>query len=82
LITNLFFFIPFELGAREGGLYLVLGSIHLTSVIGIYIGIINRAREFFWILVGLILTQFDGKHKIKKDDSKKDILKFIEENAK
>jgi len=82
LITNLFFFIPFELGTREGGLYLVLGSIHLTSVIGIYIGIINRAREFFWILVGLILTQFDGKHKIKKDDSKKDILKFIEENAK
>lgn len=82
LITNLFFFIPFELGTREGGLYLVLDSIHLTAGVGIYIGIINRAREFFWILVGLILTQFGGKHKIKKDGGKKDILEFIEEDAK
>ena len=82
LITNLFFFIPFELGTREGGLYLVLGSIHLTSAVGVYIGIINRAREFFWILTGLILTQFDGKNKIKKVEDKKDLLEYITEDDK
>ena len=70
-IINIFFFMPFQLGTLEAGLYLVLDSIKLSAGIGIYIGIINRAREFFWILIGLLLIQFKGIKKDKKTEGKK-----------
>jgi len=58
LFMNLFFFIPMNLGVREGSLYFIMGLLKFTSAIGIYIGLVNRIREFFWILIGLILIQF------------------------
>ncbi|NCQ19188.1 MAG: hypothetical protein COZ80_05530 [Ignavibacteria bacterium CG_4_8_14_3_um_filter_37_9] len=60
-VINLFFFMPLELGSREGGLALVLGSIKMTSSLGIYLGLVNRIRELFWILIGLILIALSGK---------------------
>lgn len=78
LIINLFFFMPFELGTREGGLYLVLDSLGLNAVTGIYIGLINRVREFFWILIGLILIQFNGK---KRPETSKNIFEYMSEDS-
>jgi len=46
--------------------------------VGIYIGLINRLREFFWILIGLILIQFNGSGKDKKSEAKKDLLDYVE----
>ncbi len=77
LIINIFFFMPFELGTREGGLYLVLDSLGLAAGVGIYIGLVNRVREFFWILIGLILIQFNGK---KKEKTTKDIFEYMSGN--
>ncbi len=74
LIINIFFFMPFELGTREGSLYLVLDSVKLSAGIGIYIGIINRVREFFWILIGLLLIQFN---KVKNTEERKDLFEYI-----
>ncbi len=76
LIIQMFFFMPFELGTREGSLYLVVDSLKLTAGIGIYIGIVNRLREFFWILIGLILIQFTGKKK-----SGKNIFEYMSEDT-
>lgn len=64
-IINIFFFMPLELGSREGGLVLVLKTIGITSSLGIYLGLVNRIRELFWILIGLILIALSGK-KINK----------------
>jgi uncharacterized protein (TIRG00374 family) len=58
LFMNLFFFIPMNLGVREGSLFFIMGLLNFTSAIGIYIGLVNRIREFFWILIGLLLIQF------------------------
>lgn len=58
LFMNLFFFIPMNLGVREGSLFLIMGLLKFSSAIGIYIGLVNRIREFFWILIGLLLIQF------------------------
>lgn len=66
LIMNMFFFIPFELGAKEGGLYLVLEILKFSPAIGIYVALVNRLREFFWIFIGLILIQFSNKSGINK----------------
>jgi uncharacterized membrane protein YbhN (UPF0104 family) len=60
IISNLLFIVPFELGVKEGGLYLVLGLLKFPPEIGIYIGIVNRLRELFWILVGLLLISISG----------------------
>lgn len=81
LIINIFFFMPFQLGTLEASLYLVLDSIKLSAGIGIYIGIINRVREFFWILVGLLLIQFNGIKKDKKTEGKKDLLEYISDES-
>jgi len=65
-VINLFFFMPLELGSREGGLILVLETLKMTSSIGIYIGLASRLRELFWILLGLVLIGLSGKKINKK----------------
>lgn len=57
LLLNVFFFVPLGLGIREGSLFFIMNILKFSSGIGIYIGLINRIREFFWIFIGLILIQ-------------------------
>jgi hypothetical protein len=52
-ILNMFFFVPFELGTREGGLLLIMQSLAYPPGIGIFIALVNRLREFVWILIGM-----------------------------
>lgn len=61
LVSNVLFFVPFEMGVREGTLYLILKSLGLTSGIGIFVAVVTRIREIFWILVGLIMVQLSGR---------------------
>ncbi len=61
LIANLFFFMPYAMGVKEGGLYLIMENFMAQSGIGIYVALINRIREFFWIFIGLILVQLNSK---------------------
>lgn len=58
LIINLFFFIPMNVGAREGGILLGLESLALDPVMGVTTGVILRVREFVWIAVGLLFVLF------------------------
>jgi uncharacterized membrane protein YbhN (UPF0104 family) len=61
LIVNLLFFIPFELGSREGALYLIMEGISISSGLGVYAGLVTRIRELCWIGIGLVLLQFSGE---------------------
>lgn len=61
IIINLLFFIPMNLGAREGGLILGLESLALPPLLGVYLGVVMRIREFFWILVGLGFILISGE---------------------
>ena len=62
LFSNLLFFMPMQIGAREGGIALVSDRLHLTAGYGLFTGLLCRLRELCWIVVGLILI------KIKKDE--------------
>jgi uncharacterized protein (TIRG00374 family) len=53
VVINVLFFVPLNLGAREGGLAMGLGSLALPPLLGVYLGVIMRIREFVWILIGL-----------------------------
>lgn len=59
LLANLFFFVPLQLGTREGSLYLVYQGLKFTPSLGIYVSFVTRIREFFWILIGLILLRIN-----------------------
>ena len=60
LFANLIFFFPMQLGTREGGLAMALESVGLPAAGGIFIGVVMRIREIFWILIGLALMNKKG----------------------
>lgn len=63
LFSNLFFFSPMQLGAREGGFVLAVAGLSIPAAFGIYTGIITRLREFIWITVGVLLMKIGNKRK-------------------
>ena len=60
LFVDAFFFIPLQLGAREGGLYLLTGAIGIAPAVGVFMALVMRIRELFWTLVGLLLVHAGG----------------------
>jgi Lysylphosphatidylglycerol synthase TM region len=54
--TNLTFFIPFELGSKEGSLSLIFDLLGLPPDLGVYASIVSRLREMIWIAIGLSLV--------------------------
>ena len=77
LILNMLFFVPFELGTREGGLYFVMQSIGYVQGIGIFISLVNRLRELVWTLIGMALML-----KTDKQPSTDSFLKMMEDEQK
>lgn len=57
LFANLMFFIPMEMGTREGGFAMVTGSLHMSKANGVLTGLVTRLRELIWIAVGLLLIK-------------------------
>jgi hypothetical protein len=56
LVVNLFFFMPFNVGSKEGGLYVIFAALGLPAHLGIAAAVISRIRELTWIAIGLILV--------------------------
>jgi hypothetical protein len=59
-VANMFFFLPFELGAREGGLFLVFKLLGLGPEHGVFAAVVIRLRELVWMLVGLAFLWLSG----------------------
>ena len=57
LFSNLFFFSPMQLGAREGGFALVVSGLCLSGAFGVYASLISRVRELIWIVIGVALMK-------------------------
>ena len=63
LFANLFFFMPMQMGAREGGFALATGGLAMTKAFGVYTSLIVRLREIFWIVVGIALMKVGNGHR-------------------
>ncbi|MCD8318925.1 MAG: flippase-like domain-containing protein [Paraprevotella sp.] len=61
LSSNLFFFVPMGMGAREGGFALAVGGLSLAGAYGVYTGLIVRLRELIWIAIGLLLIKLGNR---------------------
>ncbi len=67
LIGNLLFFLPMQLGAREGGLSLIVKILGLSAPgIGIFTSLYTRVRELVWIFIGVSLVKV-GNKRIMRD---------------
>lgn len=59
---NILFFLPMQLGAREGGIILILKMLWgYTHVWGMYLALFTRIREIFWVALGLVLLRWARK---------------------
>ena len=57
LFANIIGFLPMQLGVQEGGFVLSIAALGLSAALGIFVSIICRVREIFWILVGILLMR-------------------------
>jgi uncharacterized protein (TIRG00374 family) len=56
LVVNLFFFMPFNIGSKEGGLFMIFAALGLPPRLGVAAAVLSRLREISWIAIGLLLS--------------------------
>ncbi len=61
LFANLLFFIPLQLGGREGGFLMSSASLGLPTSAGIFVALIVRLRELAWVGIGLLLIKMEKR---------------------
>ena len=61
LFANLLFFIPLQLGGREGGFLMSAAGLGMQASSGIFVALIVRLRELIWTGIGLLLIQCEGR---------------------
>lgn len=66
LAVNLFFLLPWEMGSREGSLYLLFGLAGVPASLGLVAAVMTRAREIVWCAVGLALAGPGGRSAARK----------------
>lgn len=66
-VGNVFFFFPMQMGAREGGLALIIQILGVTthSGLGIFAALYTRIRELFWVFVGVSLVKVGNRRLMK-----------------
>ena len=69
LVGNILFFLPMQLGAREGGLAIMLSVMGLSPGLSIYSAFYSRVRELFWVIVGVLLVKLLPTKYHKSDSS-------------
>ena len=61
LFANMLFFMPLQLGGREGGFLMSTGGLGMTAAYGIFVALLVRLRELIWTAIGLALIKMDKK---------------------
>jgi|YelNatPaOPRAMG01_1025707.scaffolds.fasta_scaffold02084_14 uncharacterized membrane protein YbhN (UPF0104 family) len=62
LFTNILFFSPMQIGTREGAFVLAFKASALPLGLGVYVSLVMRVRELFWIVIGILLMKINFYH--------------------
>lgn len=60
LFANLLFFMPLQLGGREGGFLMSSAALGLSAGAGIFVALLVRLRELIWTGIGLLFIKIKG----------------------
>ena len=63
LFANMLFFIPLQLGGREGGFLLSAKGLSIGAREGIFVALLVRLRELIWTAIGLLLIKLEKRQK-------------------
>jgi hypothetical protein len=63
LFANALFFLPMQLGAREGGFAMAASGLTITAGIGVSMGLLIRLRELVCVIIGLALIKIGNKYR-------------------
>ena len=66
VLANLLFFVPFEMGSKEGGAYVVFGWLGLNPELGTSAALLSRVRELSWVAIGLCAILLAGGRTVIK----------------
>lgn len=61
LFANMLFFIPLQLGGREGGFLLSAKGLSIGAREGIFVALLVRLRELIWTAIGLLLIKLEKR---------------------
>ena len=67
LFANLLFFIPLQLGGREGGFLMSVTGLGMTASAGIFVALIVRLRELLWTGIGLLLIKIEKRQNLRNN---------------
>jgi len=62
LFANLLFFMPLQLGGREGGFLMSITNMGMSASAGIFVALMVRLRELFWTGIGLLFIKIGKQH--------------------
>ena len=66
LFANLLFFMPLQLGGREGGFLMSVSGLGMSASSGIFVALIVRLRELVWTGLGLLLIKVTDSGKASR----------------
>lgn len=61
LFANLLFFIPLQLGGREGGFLMSVTAFGISTSSAIFVALLVRLRELIWTAIGLLFIKIGEK---------------------
>lgn len=62
-MANLLFFMPMQIGGREGGFTLAFSLLGYTAQYGLFVGLVVRLRELIWVVIGVLFISNGGRSK-------------------
>lgn len=80
LMANLLFFMPMQLGGREGGFAIAVDGLSMAGAYGVFAALITRIREMVWIVIGLALMKVGNNKQFKEPVAKLSDQKIPDKN--